>query len=327
MDESILQIGALTVTRFSVAACLAAAFGCGVLVYLAKAKRVGENTVLILMPLTLLLGVFCGHALYAIQRVLIYPLDYEAPLPYILNPGVGGFMFPGVLGGAALACLITARLTGQRFRALMGILFPALLLTLAVIRFAEPLSLLGKGPEAAWGFFPLSYAPEAEYPDDRYVPEFFYAGLYTLLLSLWAIADQRKKQPRHSTLFYLVLYLSGQMFFEIFRQDDYVNVTSLITFIRLNQLIAAILLGICLVYAAIRCGKKRVSGGLIAVRCAVFALSVAACVGLQFLFDKPLPLFGQTVWFADWLVYLLLGLSAVGMGWSVLSLVKRMEKP
>ena len=112
------------------------------------------------------------------------------------------------------------------------------------------------------------------------------------------------------------------MFFEVFRQDEYVNATSLITFVRLNQLFAAILLGICLVYAIIK-GKSHLSGGIIAGRCAVFAVSVGACVGLQFLFDKPLPLLGETVWVADWLVYVLLALSAVGMGWSVLSLMKR----
>ena len=323
MDETLYTIGPFTITPFSVAVCVSAIWGCIVLLLLSGKKHIRKNTAFSLMPLTILLGVFLGHALYAALRVLIYPLDYEQPLVFVLNPGVGGFMFFGVLAGAALSCLIVSGTRHYQFSQLMSVLFPALLITLAFIRFAEPLCLLGKGPETEGGFFPLSYAPEAEYPEDRYIPEFFYAGLYTLLIGIWNIRSILTKHgKKRSTLFFFVLYLAGQMFFEVFRQDEYVNATSLITFIRLNQLIAVILLGVCLVYAIKKC-MHRVSAGFIIVRCLVFVISVGACIGLQFLFDKPLPLMGETIWFPDWLVYVLLALSAVGMGWPIVSMLSR----
>ncbi len=323
MDRALFTLGSLAVTPFSVAVCIAAIVGCIVLLFLAGAKNINKSITFSLMPLTVLLGVLCGHMLYAVMRVMIYPLDYEHPLAFILNPGVGGYMFFGVLAGAALSCLIVSSAGRIRFYDLMSVIFPALLITLAVIRFAEPLCMLGKGPEMEGGFFPVSYAPEADYPDDRYIPAFFYAGLYTLLIGTWCIHSLRKKDGnKHSALFFFVLYLSGQMFFEVFRQDEYVNETSLITFVRLNQLIAAILLGVCLVYAVIKC-KTNATASFIILRCIVFAISVGACVGLQFLFDKPLPLMGETIWFSDWLVYILLAFSAAGMGWPVISMLSR----
>ncbi len=321
--EPLLTIGSLTVTAFSVGACLAAFAGCLLLMALTRQTGLDSSVALTAMPLTIGLGVLCGHALYALTRVLIYPLDYERPLAFIFNPALGGFMALGVFAGAWLACLLTASIHHVSIRRLWAALLPALLLVVALIRFCEPLSLLGKGPGVEGGFFPFSYAPEPEYPDDRYVPEFFYAGVYTLCLSVMAARSlSGKRGQKRSALFYFVLYLSGQMFFEVFRQDEYVNATSLITFIRLNQLFAAILLGIIFVAACVRCrtpGKAR----LILTRSAVLAVSVGACVGLQFFFKKPLPFFGQTVWFANWLVYSLLALTAAGMGWAVLSVLRR----
>ena len=323
MAQPLIMIGSLAVTRFSVAVFAGALLSSLLLLWVSKKRHLEQHAPLLLV-LTLLLGPLCGHGLFAITRVLIYPLDYEHPIIFILNPSLGGFMYLGVFGAGTIAALITAKLAKCSFKELMAVLLPALLLLLACVRFAEPLDYQGKGPWAEGGFFPFSYAPEAEYPDDRYIPVFFYEGLYALVLAILSARNALKTSgKRHQTKLYFVLYLAGQMFFEVFRQDEYINVTSLITFIRLNQLFAAILLGIFLIYAVVKCSKT-VSVSALVVRCAVFAISVGACVGLQFLFDKPIPLFGQTIWFSDWLVYLLLALSAFGMGWSVVSLLNKL---
>ncbi len=322
MYEPIWTNGTVTVTLFSIAVFIAASAGSVLLLSLAV-KRHQVDSAIALLPISLAFGVFFGHFLFAFTRVLIYPLDYETPVAFLMNPAVGGFMYLGVFGGAALSAFIISHLHRISFTELMKILLPALLLALAIIRFAEPLDGQGKGPEAAGGFFPFSFAPEAEYPEDRYIPVFFYEGIYALGLAIWSMRNALgKSKKHHPTMFFFILYLSGQMFFEVFRQDEYINVTSLITFIRLNQLFAAILLGIYLIYTAAK-SRKYIKTKSLILRCAVFVVSVGACVGLQFLFDKPLPFFGQTIWFADWFVYLLLALSAIGMGWPIISLLNR----
>ena len=322
MAQPLIMIGSLAVTQFSVAVFAGTLLSSSLLLWLSKKQNLDDH-ILLLLICALPLGVLCGHGLFAVTRVLIYPLDYEHPIAFIFNPAVGGYMYLGVFAGGVIAAFIVSKTSKISFAGLTAVLLPELLLTLAVVRFSEPLDFQGKGPWVEGGFFPFSYAPEAEYPEDRYVPVFFYEGLYALLLSTWsalnALGKTCKKRP---SMFFFVLYLSGQMFFEVFRQDEYINVTSLITFIRLNQLFAAILLGLYLIYAAIKARKNTDSSALI-LRCAVFAVSVGACIGLQFLFDKPMPLFGQTIWFADWLVYTLLALSAIGMGWPVISLLER----
>lgn len=325
MREPLLTIGSLQVTPFSVGVFLAALAG-GALLLLLAAKKKQPDSVLVLLPLTLCLGILLGHGLFAVTRVLIYPLDYEHPLAFILNPSVGGYMYLGVFAGGAIAAWITGRIHKTGFADQMSLLLPAMLLTLAIVRFAEPLDFQGKGPGVEGGFFPFAFAPEVDYPEDLYVPVFFYEGVYALILAVWSfsntLSSSRKTRP---VKFFFILYLAGQMFFEVFRQDEYINATSLITFIRLNQLFAVILLGGYLVYDVIR-ARQHLGAKAIWLRCVVFAISVAACVGLQFLFDKPLPLFGQTIWFANWLVYLLLALTAVGMGWAVLSLIKHIPQ-
>ncbi len=325
MYEPLWSNGTVSVTFFSLAVFAATLIGSALLLALAGKKRCTDDA-LSLLPLTLLFGVFFGHFLFAVTRVLIYPLDYENPLAFILNPSVGGFMYLGVVGGAAWSALVIGRIKKVSVALLMKLLLPALLITLAMIRFAEPLDGQGKGPEISGGFFPISFAPEADYPDDRYIPVFFYEGVYALLLALFAAKNTLKQsENQRPSMYYFVFYLAGQMFFEVYRQDEYVNATSLITFIRLNQLFAVILLGGYLVYSIIK-SVKNLKRKEIVIRVSVFAISVGACIGLQFLFDKPLPFFGQTIWFADWLVYLLLALAAVGMGWPVISLMNSIPR-
>lgn len=324
MLEPIFDFGTLWVTWFSVAVFCGAALGAALFILLVRKTGRSLDTALEILPLSLFLSVMLAHILYVVAKLISNLDSYENLAGFLLNPGCGGFMYLGAFAGAALSCLIVAACRHERAGDWFALLLPVLFLVLAVVRFAEPLDGMGKGPSVNAAFFPLSYAPEADYPEDQYVPAFFYAGVYALALCVWSARQAVAGSSRRRTpLFFFVLYLAGQMFFEIFRRDVFAYDISLITFIRLGQLYAVILLGVIMVYAVIR-AKRAMKAGAIAARCAVFAVSVGACVGLQFLFDKPLPLFGQTIWFADWVVYALLFLCAVGMGWSVLSVMKRM---
>ena len=329
--EPLWTLGNWAVTRFSVAALLAAALGCLCLVWLCKRRHVAQKAVDMLLPLCLFLGVFLGHLLYGLMRLLIDGYSYEQPLLFLLNPGAGGTAFLGALGGVSLACLLVGRRRivcvdiNKRFLSvdeLMRYAVPALLLTLAVIRFAEPLDGQGKGPDMLAEFFPLSFAPEADFPDDRYLPAFFYEGIYALALAVWGMMAACGRAKERKASFFVILYLAGQMFFEMLRQDSYVHDTSMITFVRLNQLLAVIILAGLMAYYTVL-GRKRAAPAYFVRQWALYAVCVGACVGLEFLFDKPLPLFGENIYFEDWLVYLLIGLTAVGTGAAALNVMKK----
>ena len=59
---------------------------------------------------------------------------------------------------------------------------------------------------------------------------------------------------------------------------------------------------------------------------ALMLISVGLCVAMQFMFDKPLPLFGELIYFPGWLVYALIGVTGVLMGLSTLMLLKLARK-
>ncbi len=323
MPEPLFYIGSLCVTWFAVAVFAGVSLAAALFLYLVRKNHKPLDTALEILPLSLFLGILLAHVLYVITKLISNLEIYDDLAGFLLNPGAGGFMFLGVFAGVSLACVIMGLIRHGSAGAWLRLMTPAVFLALAAVRFAEPLDGLGKGPGVTASFFPVSFAPEPDYPEDQYIPAFFYAGLYALALCGWSFHEAAKRSGKQrSPLFFFVLYLAGQIFYEIFRRDAYANDTSIITFVRLGQLYAAVLLGVILVYGIIRTGKAYRTSAII-IRCAVFAVSVGACIGLQFLFDKPMPFFGQTVWFADWLVYLLLLLTAIGMGWVVLSFVRK----
>ena len=319
MNEPLLTLGALFITPFSLAAFAGAVLSALLLNVLAAKRKIQTETSLLLTLLSVCLGLFTGHLLFAAFQLYIDPFSYDHPVAFLLDPGMGGQSFTGVLGGAFLACLICAKLKRCSFDALAALLVPALMLLIAVIRFAEPLEELGKGPESAAGFFPLAYAPNPEYDDVLRVPVFFYEGLLALGLSVYGAL----KRARGTWQTCLLIFMAGQMFFEVYRQDIYANYMSLITFVRINQLLYVLTLaGLMLRYTLLAAREGCAPKTLIAAW-AVFLVCVGLCIGLQFLFDKPIHLFGENVFLPDWLVYTLLAVSAAGMGWSALRLLSK----
>ena len=317
MNEPLLTLGSFYLTPVSIALFFGAVLSAGLLNLLAIRAKIKSESALLLTLLSICFGLFFGHLLFSVLQLYNEPYSYEQPVAFLLNPAWGGFTFVGVLAGAFLACMITAKVERISFGKLASILVPALMLLIAVVRFAEPIEELGKGPEASSSFFPFSYTPNPEYDDVRRVPAFFYEGLFALFLVYRSVRGRESRVWASS----LIMFISGQMFFEVFRQDIYTNYMSLITFVRINQLMYVLILAaimiLCTIIAVRKSGKLRIP----AIAWTVFAVSVGACVGLQFLFDKPIHFFEENIFFADWLVYVLLAFSAFGMGWAALKLL------
>ena len=318
MNEPLLTLGSLYLTPFSLATFIGAELGALWLLKLCAKRRIQAETGLLLIILTVFLGLMCGHIVFAALQLHNDPFSYDAPIVFLLNPSMGGFSFAGVLIGAALAALITSKCRRASFDDLMKVLLPGLMLTLTVVRFAELTEELGKGPEAASTFFPLSYAPNPDYPESRRVPVFFYEALVSLYLCVRGSLGKSPYGWRKS----LIIFLAAQLFFEVLRQDIFENYMSLITFVRVNQLFYVVMLAAMMLRQTIRAARLQADSRPLVLSWALFCVCVGACVGLQFLFDKPMHLFGENIFFADWVVYVLLALTSVGMGWSALRLLK-----
>ena len=388
MSETLFTVGSLPVTSWALCVTLGSLAAVALMVYLGQKRRLSADALTLFVPLTLGLGIFLGHGLFALVSCLLDPYVQESVgmgmFAYIFRPDKGGYMGMGVLGGLLLSAGLVSRTKKAPFQELLKAGLPAVLLAIGVAKWGEWLCGQGTGPEASTSFFPVSFLPEPEYPEWRMIAVFWLGGLYALCLALWGAAGAHQKNGvRPITL--LVFYLSGQVFWDMLREDSYIHYLAM-NFVRMDQLFSVLALAGIMVWATVRihpevpkgmtpavllllagvllCVGSLVLNGrelpvigeppvwlLILLLIAGAALTVLAvarirhirgtgvfrwwalmlasvgvCIYMQFLFDKPLPLFGSLVYFPGWLVYSLIGLTAAGMCVSTLMTLKLARK-
>lgn len=327
MGEPLFYVGSLPVTPWALCVTLGALAAAALIWYLGVRRKISEGGLCLFVPLTAALGIFLGHALFAAVAGLLDPYVCEGMglslTGYIFRPDRGGYMSLGVLGGLLLSALIVSKTQKASFQEILKAGLPAVLLAVGVAKWGEWLCGMGTGPEASTCFFPVSFLPEPDYPEWRVIAVFWLGGLYALGLALWGILGAHKKSGvRPVTL--LVCYLAGQVFWDMLREDSYVHYLAM-NFVRMDQLFSVLIMAGLMVWASVKIKKN---GGRGIVRWwAVMLVSVGLCVGLQFLFDKPLPLpGGALIYPPTWLVYTLIGVTAAGMGISTMRMVEKAKK-
>jgi len=316
MPNAFFSFGPFTVSAFSIFVAFSILVSADVCIRSALMHRIKANHALVLVDTAIVFGMLFGHLLYGLSVLCVERTAYTGTIIDIISPHKGGFMLIGVFAGIILAVNLTSAFTKEGKTGLYKSIVPAMLLLIFMVRLAEPLCGQGKGPsvDAAITNPFLGYAPEADYPDDKYFPAYLYEALYALVLLIMNLRTTSIAKPHNNPVVYLILYLTGQSFFEILRQDAYINYTSLATFIRLNQLYAVIILAGILVVDTLRARNKLNIRNLL-----IFCCAVLLNIGAQFLFDKPLNLFGRMIYFDNLLVYIILAISSACIGYSVLS--------
>ncbi len=303
--EPIFSIGTFMVTPYSLAAAAACLAAVCVFYLCGKKQKLTEKTLDLTALLGILLGIFLGHFLYAAVKLRTYLADEGAA--FLFTPWRGGFMFFGVIAGAALAAAVSA--SGKdAFRKTLNSLTPALTLLIAALRFIEPLCGQGCGEDTEIAFFPLSYAMDPEWPDERSAAIFFWAGLYGLICFIVLFRYLRKRPDGLKTAqLGLILYCAGEILLESLRRDQVIKWS----FVRVNQLISAVILALFVLYALTtrRLKTKKAIGFTSAI-----AVLIGGCIALEFAVDKPLHLGDKLIYFADWVVYTLLGICGALMG-------------
>lgn len=314
-QEPIATILSLPVTPFG-AYCALSAVVCLLFCFIrAKDYQIRETAKLGFLIAAICCGVFCGHLLYGLSTLAVEHEAYEGNMLNILNPASGGFMIIGAGIGIYLLSLAAAKITHCSRRELLELIVPCLVLLLVFIRLGEPLDGQGKGPEAYTSTRIITYSPEAEYPDDRYYSAFFFEAAYALVILSLYLLIERKRPVAPS--FLIILYLAGQTFFELFRQDAYTHYTSLITFIRLNELYAVILLFLYQVKGITQNIKERRTKRVI-LNSLLFCAGIGINIWAQFLFDKPIHFGDNIIYLDNWCVYLILLVSSIGIGTSTM---------
>ncbi len=327
MGEPLFYVGSLPVTPWALCVTLGALAAAALIWYLGVRRKISEGGLCLFVPLTAALGIFLGHALLAAVSCLLDPYVGEglglSLIGYIFRPDKGGYMGLGVLSGLLLSALIVSKVCKDSFQELLKAGLPGILLAIGVAKCGEWLCGQGTGPEASTCFFPVSFLPEPDYPDWRVISVFWLGGLYALCLAVWGTAGaHRKNGVRPVTL--LVCYLAGQVFWDMLREDSYVHYLAM-NFVRMDQLFSVLIMAVLMIWASVMIKRKGQKG--IVRWWVIMLVSVGLCVGLQFLFDKPLPLPGGTLIYPPtWLVYALIGVTAAGMGVSTMMMVEKAKK-
>ena len=305
MFEPLFTVFGVGIRPFSACVCFGALAASALFLILCGKRRCGEQGEKCLL-LAVPLAIFCGHLL----NCLVLPVELVPDFGWqiFLSPWVGGYMFYGAAAGACAAVLLTGK--GQR-RVLMDLAALALLVVVMCVRFSEPLDSQGSGvpvedPSAPWCFFPIAF-PDPEWPEEWNLAVFFWEGLYALLVLVLMLVRLKKRAPGRTALTALILYAAGQIIFESLRRDQVVRWL----FVRVSQLISALILAAVVIIAIIRSLRGRRGVLLISLT----LLFIGSIIALEFAVEKPLILpDGTHIYFSLPLTYSLIALCAFGLG-------------
>lgn len=295
------RIGPFDVTAYALCLVIALAAGMLLLAAQCRRKRLKADTAFLLSLLGLPLGLVGARLLYVVCRADLYG---EIGMMEALRLWHGGFALWGAMGGAALAALITARITRQPAVKLLDALSAPAALMICLSRMAEYFNGEGVGlmvEEPALQFFPLAVMNEWE---EWYFAIFVAEALAALIIMIVLLV--RRRPDGHDAKLFTLLFCTSSILLESLRRDQFLR---LIVFVRVNQLAAALTLTAVLAAVTVRWVKRHPGaprGGMIA-RWIIYMALVGACIALEFAVEK-------SAYMSVALCYSLMAACAAGMG-------------
>ncbi|HRX09240.1 MAG TPA: prolipoprotein diacylglyceryl transferase [Candidatus Limiplasma sp.] len=278
MENVILSIGSLQITAFSL--CIMGAAAVSVAFLRVTMRGLGQDAWAVFAAWCLPLALLGARLFYSMARIN-YIVDLFG-LDFVLRLWEGGYAFFGAVGGSALAGLIAAKRLRRKTAEVLNAAAPALLLMLALGRFAEGLGGLGYGPlveNPALQFFPFAVQNlYGEWNVAIFIAEGFTA-LIVLLLSL-------KRFKAHKALKSLIIIASTQIVWESMRRDMFLRWG----FVRVSQVVAVLVLFALLIVLLSRRRRAGEKPSASAVPIAIFIVLTGGCIALEFAMDKsPFP--------------------------------------
>ena len=228
----------------------------------------------------------CGAVLSRLFFVLFDgSMRSSLTLKGILYIQGGGFSMYGALMGAFAGAYLAGRVLKTPFLRLADVLFPALMLFIAVTRMGERFTEIGISR-------PLLNAPEVK----GAVSWFVTVGDYDLYLSTYVLeaaaalaclvlflADKRRRHaPGMSALMGMLVFGCMQTWLESLRFDQHMK----FSFVGVQQVLSVLLMMGMVVYFGVCALKKGRGKRLFTLSCGYLAVLTGAVIGLEFLIDR-----------------------------------------
>ena len=246
--------------------------------FLSWAKRCEKGTAPMLIFLSILFGAAGGRIGFCLMN---QELGAMMPLNSWGKITGGGWAMSGVAAGTMLAGWITARITKQKTGRILDITVCALPLFMAMERTGEGcIPDFDYSRELSTEFLKGTFLT---FSDDygSYLATWKAAGIVMLILFPILIYDIiRSEKDGDTCVLFLMLFGGCSILLESLRYDRFLS----ISFVGLEQVLAAVFLGIGVSIAAARAGKRQGKAAITAV-ISVFVM-VGIAVGLEFALDR-----------------------------------------
>ena len=249
-----------------------------VISFLCWAKQCEKGTAPLLVFLSILAGGFCSRLGFCLMN---RELGVLMPFSSWFRITGGGWSLSWLIAGVLLAGWVSARITKQKTGKLLDILACALPLFICLERFGE-----GCVPE-------FDYSRELStdflkntflvFSDDygTYLATWKLAGFVTLILFPILMMDIiRSEKDGDTVLLFLLLFGACSVLLESLRYDRFLS----ISFVGLEQVLAALFLGIGVFILAGQANGRNRKRGIVASVSVFVAVGIA--VGLEFALDR-----------------------------------------
>lgn len=270
------------------------------------APRFKKGTKALVCALTVVFGFLFARLTYIMVYLGSF-IDGVIEEPFF-SPYTTGYGLIGVLLGGVLACALTAKLRKERFSLLADGMAPWAALALAVCRFGEYFTEMGRGrfvddvTEAYLCHFPIAVSNQW---DEWHFAVFFTEGLTALIIFLFLLIRSRRanRAGTQYKLFFL-LFFSTQVLWENMRFDEFLRWSY---FIRVTQLVAALVPFLMMLWTAFRVSgrvakwkaESSVSFRSVVICLIAYLIAVGVCIAIEFALDK----LGS---FPNWALYLIM---------------------
>lgn len=238
-----------------------------------------KNAAALTCLLSPMLGLFFARLVYVAAEVNFAPfLSFKNAV----NLRLGGLSMYGVLIGAVLGALISARLGGLKKAEWLDMITPSLFLFVAVARLGEQFTTLGISRPLVTGVLDHTFlAVRDEF--DAYLRTYLLESAAAIILCA-ACFLYNKKQRRAGDVFLFgaLLFGASQTLFESLRFDAHIR----FSFIGLHQVLSAALFSGVLIFLAIRLIKQKSHQRLAVLSMSLILPILGAIIGIEFMIDR-----------------------------------------
>ncbi len=278
MEEAvIIEVLGVRVYAFGMSVALGALCGLIALALLGRASRLKPGAVELTGLLSILLGLCCSRLVFCL---LNQELGHMMPFETWFQISGGGWSLFGLLTGVFLGGFLAARIVGEK----TGRVLDLLSLSVLPVIIAERIS------ENRIEDFDISRPLDSTFlngtflvvgEDEPCLATYYVAAAFALALFVFLLCRLRtERAPGDLALVFLLCFGAGSVVTESLRYDRFLSVS----FVGLQQILAAVMLGLGVVLAVRR--NRRKTPRLAIAALISLPLMVGIVLGLEFALDR-----------------------------------------